>query len=90
MRFRVPLATSEPIELSTPARERIEAEIDRHLSAADALIALLNRADGDPDLEPDHDREPDTDDEPSLGWTVDGNCDGLDDFEVGLLPVSGE
>jgi hypothetical protein len=69
--------------LSTPARERIEAEIEKHLSAADALIALLDRADGDPDLcASEHDgREPDADDEPSLGWTISGNWGGRDDLE---------
>jgi hypothetical protein len=90
MRFRVPLATSEPVEISTPARERIEAAIQRHLDTAGALIALLDRTDGDPDLEPDHDGEPDADSEPSLGWTIGGIFAGLDDLEIGHAPVEGE
>jgi hypothetical protein len=89
-RFRVQLATSEPIVISTVARQRIETEIEKHLNAADALILLLDRADGDPDLEPDHDREPDVDDEPSLGWTVSGAFAGLDDLEVGHQPACAE
>lgn len=62
-RTRVPLAASEPVELSTPARERIAAEIERHLSAADTLIVLLDRADGDPDLEDNAVREQCSEDE---------------------------
>lgn len=90
MRFPVPLETSEPVIVSTPARERIEAAIERHLSAADALILLLDRADGDPDLEPDNDLEPDADGEPSLGWTIGGVMAGLDDLEVGHQPAMRE
>ncbi|MEP9348800.1 hypothetical protein [Xanthobacter sp. KR7-225] len=40
-------------------RERIEATIE-------AMIAMLDELEGDPDLEPDTDEEPGADDEPSL------------------------
>jgi hypothetical protein len=49
-------------------RERLEGEVDRSLSRAHKLIAVLDRLDGDPDREPDADREPDEDFEPTLGW----------------------
>jgi hypothetical protein len=58
MRHTVPLATTEPVDISTPARQRIEAAIERHLDAAGALIVLLDRAE----------RDPDGDCEPSIGW----------------------
>lgn len=51
-------------------RERIEAWIEAHLSAADALILCLDGADGDCDLEDNGDGEPANGDEPSLGWTA--------------------
>lgn len=58
-----------PVALPAGERERIEAEIQAHLDAADALILTLDNVDGDPDFcASEHDgREPDDADlEPSL------------------------
>jgi len=64
--------TSTPTELPEAERLAIEAEIERHLSAADTLIAALDRAQGDVDFEDGgDDLEDGADDEPSLGWTGD-------------------
>jgi len=79
-------------------RTRVEAAIE-------ALVALLDDVDGDPDLEPSlgyncyggDDRELDTsDDEPSLGWTRDGFCGSTfdpdlekDDAEHGIADAWG-
>lgn len=46
-----------PRTLPQSARKRVEAAIEGHMAAAEALTAFLNEADGDPD------------DEPSLGST---------------------
>lgn len=66
--------------------------------AIDVLIALLDAADGDPDLEPslgynpygsndaegEHDgREPDEDGEPDLGWTENVMQGGPSWFPIG-------
>lgn len=64
------------LPLTPMARRQIEDTIER-------LLALLDQADGDADLEPDND------DEPSLGWTyrfdgapVSPAADGGDDREL--------
>lgn len=44
---------------TTPKTRRgIENAIQRHLDAAESMIAELDRLDGDPDFEPEPDREP--------------------------------
>lgn len=40
-------------------RRGIESAIQRHLDAAESMIAELDRLDGDPDLEPEIDAEHD-------------------------------
>ncbi|UDL87026.1 hypothetical protein LGH82_17560 [Mesorhizobium sp. PAMC28654] len=55
---------SDFLPLTAARRRRIER-------AVEVLLAILDEADGDPDLEPGADREGDlSEDEPSLGWTL--------------------
>ena len=57
-----------PVALAPEERERIGGEIER-------LIALLDAADVDPDLEDNGDGEEEPDGEPSLGWPQSTNQD---------------
>lgn len=63
-------------------RQLIEVEIELHLSRATRLIARLDRADGDPDLE-DDDPAGDTLDEHGEAPTEDGT------EHLGVLPLYG-
>jgi hypothetical protein len=47
-----PIIRSFPIALPEGDRARIEQDIENHMLAADALIQLLDLADGDSDFEP--------------------------------------
>ncbi|TIW71235.1 MAG: hypothetical protein E5V56_00835, partial [Mesorhizobium sp.] len=52
------------LPLTAARRLRIERTVE-------ALLAILDDADGDPDMEPNGDREGESSDyEPSLGWTL--------------------
>src|SRR4051812_43499625 len=54
----MPQADSRSITIPLPkalppaARRQVEAAIEAHSAARDALVAFLDEADGDPDLEP--------------------------------------
>lgn len=41
-----------PIRINKALRDQLEDAIQAHLAAAEKLVAVLDRADGDPDLEP--------------------------------------
>jgi hypothetical protein len=83
--------TSKPVKLPAKERKRIEAEIQTHLDAADALIGSLDARDGDPDLEPSLgslDRYRATYGNPGgdqTGWAF-GNRDEREDEHDGLEP----
>ncbi|HEY8947385.1 MAG TPA: hypothetical protein VIM56_00730 [Rhizomicrobium sp.] len=51
-RAAICLTAQLPYAVSDRKRSRIDAEIEKHLDRANALIALLDQLDGDPDLEP--------------------------------------
>lgn len=44
--------TGTPVRIPKALREEMEAAIQAHLLAVEKLTAVLDRADGDPDLEP--------------------------------------
>ena len=63
-----------PKALPPATRKIVNAAIKQHMAATEALIAFLDKADGDPDEEPcitsePHDEDPDR--EPSLAHTLD-------------------
>lgn len=45
-------ARKPPADFSAAARKKVEARIESHLAAAEALIAFLDLIDGDENLEP--------------------------------------
>lgn len=60
-------AADQTTRISASGRQRIEHAIEAHLDAVMALTELLDRTEGDCDLEDGSDDEDGGDDEPSLG-----------------------
>jgi hypothetical protein len=65
--------TGTPVDLAPEERELLAAEIQAYIDSAELLMAVLDAAEPDPDLEDGGDDEPDAEGESSLGWTGDVN-----------------
>lgn len=71
------VGTAKPVRVPKALRAVIEAALEKHIAATESLTALLDRIDGDENLEDGNDDEPSGDEnEPTLSHTNAGSASG--------------